>query len=322
MPTPPSVPDRILWLTRLLLLALAGIVAASVAGWLARFGWPFELFVHFQPQYGVIAAALAVLLLLVRQPLAAVASAILAAAHLWPHAAGVQASADVAPCRADAITITTINLNYHNSDVTTVIDWLAREPTDLLILQELTPAWADAFEALQGLPYRRLLIRGDPYGLGVLSRWPLDDLEARDLAGDGIPSFVGNVEADGAPFRLAALHAHWPLLPHRMRRRDLVLETIADEVRRQPGRWIVAGDLNATPYSPVFQRLLDRSGLRDTRPSGAWAPSWRAGFWPLAMRIDHVLVAPDACVDLNEVGPGIGSDHRPVLVRVRWPAAG
>ena len=168
---------------------------------------------HFQPQYGVIAAALAVPLLLARQSLAAVASAILAAAHLWPHAAGVQASADAAPCRADAITITTINLNYHNDDVTTVMDWLAREPADLLLLQELTPAWATALEALPGLPHRRLLLRSDPYGLGVLSRWPIDDVEARDLAGDGIPSFVGDVEADSAPFRLAALHTHWPPLP-------------------------------------------------------------------------------------------------------------
>ncbi len=171
-----------------------------------------------------------------------------------------------------------------------MIDWLAREPADLLLLQELTPAWAVALDAVHGLPHRRLLIRSDPYGLGVLSRWPIDDLEARDLAGDGIPSLVGDVEADGAPFRFAALHTHWPPLPDLMRRRDLVLETLADEVRRQPGRWVVAGDFNATPYSPVFQRLLDKSGLRDTRPSGAWAPSWRAGFWPLALRIDHVLV--------------------------------
>jgi endonuclease/exonuclease/phosphatase (EEP) superfamily protein YafD len=42
-----------------------------------------------------------------------------------------------------------------------------------------------------------------------------------------------------------------------------------------------------------------------------------AGFWPLALRIDHVLVTPDLCVERVEVGPSIGSDHRPVIARLR-----
>ena len=53
-----------------------------------------------------------------------------------------------------------------------------------------------------------------------MSRWPLHDMEARDLAGDGLPSLVGYVDAPNARLHLAALHAHWPLLPHLMRSRD------------------------------------------------------------------------------------------------------
>jgi endonuclease/exonuclease/phosphatase family metal-dependent hydrolase len=72
----------------------------------------------------------------------------------------------------------------------------------------------------------------------------------------------------------------------------------------------------------VFRQLLDESGLQETRPRGAWAPSWRADFWPLAMRIDHVLVTRELCAEPSEVGPEIGSDHRPVRVRLRLPVAG
>jgi endonuclease/exonuclease/phosphatase (EEP) superfamily protein YafD len=54
-----------------------------------------------------------------------------------------------------------------------------------------------------------------------------------------------------------------------------------------------------------------------------WRPTWLAGFWPLALRIDHILVSPGLCVEHAEVGPSIGSDHRPVLarLRVRLPAS-
>jgi endonuclease/exonuclease/phosphatase family metal-dependent hydrolase len=77
------------------------------------------------------------------------------------------------------------------------------------------------------------------------------------------------------------------------------------------------GDLNATPDAPSFTGLLRDSGLRDAFDGPRWRPTWRAGFWPLAIRIDHVLVSKDVCVEHVEVGPGLGSDHRPLMARLR-----
>ena len=60
MRSPPSKGEvRTSWFARLTLGALASVAAASLAAWLARFGWPFELFVHFRPQYAVAAVLLA-----------------------------------------------------------------------------------------------------------------------------------------------------------------------------------------------------------------------------------------------------------------------
>ena len=80
---------------------------------------------------------------------------------------------------------------------------------------------------------------------------------------------------------------------------------------------ILLGDLNLTPDSPDFARLLDESTLRDVMGGRRWRPTWQAGFWPLALRIDHVLVSPEVCVEAVEVGPSIGSDHRPVIAQLR-----
>jgi len=62
------VGERVPWSVRLAMLALAGLGVASLAAWVAQLGWPFELFVHFRPQYGVAAALLAIAFLLMRRP--------------------------------------------------------------------------------------------------------------------------------------------------------------------------------------------------------------------------------------------------------------
>src|SRR5262245_3802629 len=308
--------ERVPWSVRLTLVALASVAAASLAAWLTPFGWPFELFVHFRPQYAVAGALLAIALLALRRPRAAALATLIALLHVWPAASGSQAVAS-ADCRGDGLTVVTANLNYRNSDPRPLLAWLARERPDLVLLQELTPSWAEALESLPDYPHRQFLARTDPYGIGVLSRWPVGGLAARDLAGDGLPSLIGPLNVGRERLMLAVVHTHWPLLPDLMRRRDRAVSQLAEEVRRQPGPWIVGGDFNLTPFSPVFQRLLDVSGLRETRPRGSWSPSWRADFWPLALRIDHVLVTRELCSEASEIGPEFGSDHRPVRVRLR-----
>ena len=87
----------------------------------------------------------------------------------------------------------------------------------------------------------------------------------------------------------------------------------------QPEATILLGDLNLTPYAPAFARLVAESGLRDAFAGEAWRPTWQAGFWPLALPIDHVLVPRRGCITGHEIGPDVGSDHRPLQVTLRLP---
>jgi endonuclease/exonuclease/phosphatase family metal-dependent hydrolase len=83
----------------------------------------------------------------------------------------------------------------------------------------------------------------------------------------------------------------------------------------------VVGDFNLSPDSPAFGRLLGQSGLRDALAGPRWQPTWLTGFWPLALRIDHILLSNGVCVEGSSVAESIGSDHRPVTARLRLPAA-
>ena len=87
----------------------------------------------------------------------------------------------------------------------------------------------------------------------------------------------------------------------------------------RPDSDVLLGDLNLTPFAPAFARLLDESRLRDALADEVWRPTWLAGFWPLALPIDHVLVPRGSCVTAQEIGPYVGSDHRPVQVTLQLP---
>jgi endonuclease/exonuclease/phosphatase (EEP) superfamily protein YafD len=305
-------------------VALGGLGAATVLALAAPLGWPFELFTHFRAQYAAAALGLAVLLVLLRSPRAATAAGLLAIFHALPALQRTVADEPAAACGGAGFTVVTANLQYSNRDSQRFLDWLAQHPADLVVVQEVNESWSAELSKLAGYPHRKLLVREDPYGIGVLSRWPLETVEPQDLAGDGRPSLVGGVAVDGRPLRFLALHTRWPILPSLARARDRSLDAAAALVRSRRGPAVALGDLNLTAYSPEFARFLGTAGLRDVMDGSRWQPTWMAGFWPLALRIDHVLVSRDLCVERAEVGPSIGSDHRPVIARLRFasPPAG
>lgn len=298
-----------------LLVALCAAIACAL---LARLGWPFELFAHFRVQYAAAAVLLAVLLGWQRRWGAATLAVLLAGWQAWPLWSPAPAPVT---CAGPQFGVATVNVHYANARRERALDWLAAQPADLVVVQETNLAWAVHLAGLRPYPHRRILAREDAYGIGVLSRWPIEAVEPLDLAGDGRPSITGVVNVNGRPVRFLGLHTRWPVLPDLAAARDRALRGAADFVRRSDLPVVVLGDLNLSPQAPGFARLLADGGLRDVLAGRGWQPTWLPGFWPLALRIDHVLVSPGLCASHAEVGPGIGSDHRPVVARLHLPAA-
>ena len=303
--------------TRLLLAALTAVGIASALALAAPFGWPWELFVHFRTQYAVGALVVAVAFALTRHPRACMVAVALATLNALPLLQHAQASAPAGSCAGREFAVVSANLQAGNDD-RGFLDWLAGHPADFVVVQEVTEAWARDLSRLADYPHRVLLPREDPYGIGVLSRWPLDAVRQEDLAADGLPSLSGRVEFEGRSLRWLALHTHWPITPALARARDRSLDAAAGLVRASDGPVVVLGDLNATPFAPAYAEFVRSSGLRDAAAATRWQPTWMAGFWPLALRIDYVFASPGLCVESSAVGPAIGSDHRPVLAKLRF----
>jgi len=307
--------------TDALRILLIGLAAASIAAALAPLGWPFELFAHFRWQLAAAGFALLIASVGLRKPwmvALALASMALQAVPLLLVQRSQAAAAPPSRCSGAEITVATVNLQFDNTDHEAAIAWLRQNPADVVVLQEVTQGWVDAFKQVElPYPYASLAVREDPYGIALLSRWPIADVQPADFAGDGLPSVVGVVLVDRKALQVVGLHTHWPVLPALLQSRDRVLEGAAARVAATGIDSVVLGDLNLTPYAPAFARLLEQSGLRDAFGDRLWRPTWQAGLWPLALPIDHVLVPVSSCVLRAEIGPSIGSDHRPVLVKLR-----
>jgi endonuclease/exonuclease/phosphatase (EEP) superfamily protein YafD len=304
---------------RILTALLALLCVGSVLALAAPLGWPFELFAHFRAQYAAAGVVLAALFAWRRRAAPAVLGVAMALWHSAPGIRSAVAAGEAPACDGAAFTVLTANLQYSNGDPAAFLAWLATRPADLVLLQEVTAEWAATLEARSGYAHRLLSPREDPYGIGVLGRVPLETVGLLDLANDGLPSIAGTVAMDGQRVRFLGLHTRWPVVPGLAELRDLALVRAAAIAREGADPLVLGGDLNLTPYAPAYGQLIAESGLVDVMHGRGWQPTWNAGFWPLALRIDHLLVSPGVCVEHAEVGPAIGSDHRPVIARLRLP---
>jgi endonuclease/exonuclease/phosphatase (EEP) superfamily protein YafD len=85
-------------------------------------------------------------------------------------------------------------------------------------------------------------------------------------------------------------------------------------IRAQKNPVLLIGDLNVSPWSSYFARLLKDSGLKNSMKGFGFQPSWPAGNRFLRIPIDQILYSPQITIHHRTVGADIGSDHLPVIV--------
>ena len=134
-------------------------------------------------------------------------------------------------------------------------------------------------------------------------------------------------DAEGWRVGMACTHLDHASVDSRQRSADALVAWLAAEVAVP---WLVVGDFNATPDSPVLKTLL-AAGLRDCLghlPAAGEGAATHHGFRGSTngTRIDHVLVPHDwpvldARIVTERPRGRLPSDHWPVVARVAPPAA-
>jgi endonuclease/exonuclease/phosphatase (EEP) superfamily protein YafD len=203
----------------------------------------------------------------------------------------------------------------------------AREHTDVVAFQELTPQEADQLSRA-GLdatfPYRWLEARDGSGGVGMWSRFPIE--KPRRIGGYTFAFLTARIQVPGVAIHPTVVVAHvagpWPQ-PIDDWRRDLDrLPGTLSEVGEQAGAGsvIVAADLNSTTDTRPFRALLGNGYQDAAEQSGAGIkPTFPADSrLPPVFAIDHILTRHCAATSLHTLKIP-GSDHRGLVATIAIP---
>jgi endonuclease/exonuclease/phosphatase (EEP) superfamily protein YafD len=209
------------------------------------------------------------------------------------------------------------NLLYGQADPKAVVDLVREQRIDVLNLVEMTPRVVDGLTAaglFETLPYRVLHPAPGAFGSGIVSRFPLKEV---NLTGDSAAKQPGAQAdlGDGVVAEIVAVHPISPDVDTPQWEREIKdLSRAAGE----HGLRILAGDFNATLDHAAFRTVLSR-GYNDAAEEhgSGLTPTWPSS--SPVVTIDHVVVDNRAAVQDYRVFDVAGSDHRAVFAEVRLP---
>lgn len=244
-----------------------------------------------------------------------------------PKAASVTANA------RPQVRIMTLNTYVDSLRADPLMASIAAESPDVVALQELNPLNAEALAGWKGsYPFQALLpLHGGEGGLGLLSKFPIQDHSWLALADQQTDAQWVTMEIEGRGIELVNVH----LISNRLdvstdesrakfdnanRTREQQARDLSAFVSGHP-KSIIAGDLNATDTTMTYEIL--KSQLKDSyreMGSGMGATFSSEWFWfgripipPRVLRLDYILHSNSIVTLEAHIGEKDSqSDHLPV----------
>lgn len=240
------------------------------------------------------------------------------------------------------ITLMTYNIGNGRARSSQLAPALRASGADVIALQEVNHDQAQAIDAglAQEYPHRSLHPAGFA-GKALISRYPIHSAELLDL-GPERPDLRACIEVEGQKLWLLNAHPPPPRLARFSLRFDLPTWRQIQELARlcqEADPCVLLGDFNLADTRLEYA-YLRAAGLRDAygeagqgrghtlpRRLGPWKRflwlnrllSW-VPMWPV-LRVDYIWYTQSLSAQQAWIGDDAGSDHLPVLARVRLPAA-
>lgn len=207
-----------------------------------------------------------------------------------------------------------MNVLQPNTAYATAIDQALASNADLISVQEVGPSWAAQLteRLAERYPYAHMEPRINCYGIALFSRVPFRSVHTITL--QGAPFIEAELEVEGRPVRVLAVHTSSPISYGHFQRRNLQLAALGDRLAQGDTATIVVGDLNTVPWDQAYRRFCARSGLRSTTP--ATQRTWPS-VGPLALiPLDHLLLSPGIVPTALRTVHIPGSDHKGLLAEL------
>lgn len=306
------------WLQRLARWGLLVTGLATLAALGAEVSEFLALFSHFAVQYLLIQLAATIVFLSVRQWPLAFTALLIALPNLvavGPYLPGLIKAVPPPVSTQTPIRLVSANLLARLEDPAATLAYQTQANPDVLVLSELTPRWREKLGVLERrYPYFALRTRWNSWGIGVYSRYPMEEVKNLDL-GDNLSSHLSfRLVIGEGKVQIYAVHLASPPSTRSAPLQSTQLEKLGALLALPESALptLVVGDFNSTPYSPAFQSLLRQTGLRDARRPFGLHITWPVWPLPIWIPIDHCLVRGSLEVGRVSIGTRTGSDHFPL----------
>lgn len=315
---------------------LLGWFVLVSSGWLASLfpsvGWMSDICASLTQQFIITYILLFALSLFKKRAILASLCALAIAINLFYLAPYLPKTKALASNAANSATVLHANAAGFNSKNLELVETLAASGADVIGVCELTPDLDRLIKTkLKDYPY----IFSEPhkedyFGLGIYSKLPLKQPHLLILENDSEkdqeipPSILSEVVTKRGSFNLVYVHTRPPLGSQWAGQRDRQLDYLADltgVAGTSPDRpWLLAGDLNATPFNPAFARLVKKGGFIDSNQKFGLTNTWPSGFMPPQLPLDHILARDSKTASLTISGLKTvdlpGSDHKGLFANV------
>lgn len=242
------------------------------------------------------------------------------------------------PAPGPHLKVVTYNLNWLNgrekkwADPEASLATMQYQPADILVLQEVTPKWADILrDNLTQYPY--FIIQPnttDPGGMAVFSYYPIVVQRVFEPKSAWYPALILDAQTPVGPVQIVNVHLRPPLyryggvgfLAHAVKAttqsRLVEMQDITSHISTDRPTLIV-GDFNESPTGPARQWLLKSGYQSALQTAGVYAPTWywQSPIGKVTRQYDDIYFSNDFSLEFSDVLPAGGSDHYPVVAMLR-----
>ncbi len=314
------------FLVRLVGFALAaGAALAAVLANGGRFSDRLDILTHFAPIWlllgmcGLIVWVIGGGRNLMRlTPIAATVAVLGSGALMLPEL--TRPKGESAPALGETLKLVQFNLWENNSDPEGSARWVLDQDPDIITIVE-------GYEANGGAA--RLLRERYPYAVTCADPQPCSTMilsKTKPVRRHGLGGGVSDANLSAAHARFAgakgefdvfAIHYTWPIPAGPQQQQSKRFLKVLGGIN--PDNAVIGGDFNSTPWSFSLRRLDAAIGMeRRTRGQATWpaAPITRYQIKPPfpLLAIDQVYAGKAWKTVSVKRGPGLGSDHYPVVV--------
>jgi endonuclease/exonuclease/phosphatase (EEP) superfamily protein YafD len=214
-----------------------------------------------------------------------------------------------------------INVHTANTRYNDVQQYILEQDPDILLLEEVSEEWIKKLpEIIKKYPYSTIYPQSDNFGIAMFAKIKPIESKALLFGEYGAPYIKSIFTVGDEKITLFGIHTIPPIGKIRFQERNRMLNYIAEMINKlENSSVILIGDLNISPWSYFFKKLLHDANLRNSQCGFGIQPSWPTSPFPLLIPIDHCLVSKDIIVNNRFIGKDVGSDHYPVVIDIQLP---